>query len=80
MMMMIVCFVYQEKKKRSASFSSREMVLIWVLIGIWVADEEEKWMWEEGLLGFWKEEEKKMGWKWKKKWMEVMRGIWKCVV
>ena len=49
--------------------------MIWVLIGIWVADEEEKWMWEEGLLGFWKEEEKKMGWRW----MEGMRGIWKCV-
>lgn len=64
-MMMMVCFVYQEKKKRSVWFSSREMALIWVLIGIWVADEEEKWMWEEGLLGSWKEEEKKMEWRWK---------------
>ena len=63
--MMMVCFVYQGKKKRSVWFSSREMVLIWVLIGIWVADEGEKWMWEEGLLGSWKEEEKKMGWRWK---------------
>ena len=64
MVMMMMCFVYQGKEKL-VWFSSREMVLIWVLIGIWVADEEEKWMWEEGLLGFWKEEEKKMGWRWK---------------
>lgn len=64
-MMMMVCFVYQEKKKRLVWFSSREMALIWVLIGIWVVDEGEKWTWVEGLFGSWKEEEKKMGWRWK---------------